>query len=121
MWLGAKIDSVRLPPRVEKPVKTSPLCLVMIAVDLVDTNFDMSKQHSEVDTAAAAADEREKKIAEERALAALKLQRKQRLQAMSIKRQRNFEYLKACADDKICASYFYEITFTCTGNPTESA
>lgn len=40
------------------------------------------------------AEEKERKLAEERALAALKLQRKQRLQAMVIKRQRNFAYLK---------------------------
>jgi hypothetical protein len=35
----------------------------------------------------------EKRLAEERAIAALKLQRKQRLQAMVIKRKRNFGYL----------------------------
>eukprot|EP00598_Pedospumella_elongata_P009633 CAMPEP_0184990686 /NCGR_PEP_ID=MMETSP1098-20130426/33552_1 /TAXON_ID=89044 /ORGANISM="Spumella elongata, Strain CCAP 955/1" /LENGTH=411 /DNA_ID=CAMNT_0027515937 /DNA_START=30 /DNA_END=1268 /DNA_ORIENTATION=- len=51
-------------------------------------------QSSSADIANALAEERERKIAEERANAALKLQRKQRLQAMIIKRQRNLAYLK---------------------------
>eukprot|EP01032_Pedospumella_encystans_P014292 gene14292-16429_t len=51
-------------------------------------------QSSSADIANSLAEERERKIAEERANAALKLQRKQRLQAMIIKRQRNLAYLK---------------------------
>lgn len=46
------------------------------------------------DIATALAEEKERKLAEERSSAALKLQRKQRLQAMVIKRQRNLAYLK---------------------------
>jgi hypothetical protein len=61
---------------------------------LSNRSVNMSKHHSAADAAIFAAEEKERKIAEERALAALKLQRKQRLQAMSIKRQRNFAYLK---------------------------
>jgi hypothetical protein len=53
----------------------------------------MSKP-GQVDPATLLAEEKERRLAEERAIAALKLQRKQRLQAMSIKRQRNLDYLK---------------------------
>jgi len=55
-------------------------------------------QNSSTDIANALAEERERKLAEERANAALKLQRKQRLQAMIIKRQRNLAYLKVKLD-----------------------
>ena len=54
----------------------------------------MNKHPNQLDVANALAEEKERKIAEERALAALRLQRKQRLQAMVIKRQRNLAYLK---------------------------
>ena len=53
----------------------------------------MNKHPNQLDVANALAEEKERKIAEERALAALRLQRKQRLQAMVIKRQRNLAYL----------------------------
>lgn len=49
---------------------------------------------SNMDIATALAEEKERKLAEERSIAALKLQRKQRLQAMIIKRQTNLAYLK---------------------------
>jgi hypothetical protein len=58
----------------------------------------MSKHPSQVDAASLLAEEKERRLAEERAIAALKLQRKQRLQAMTIKRQRNLDYLKVQCD-----------------------
>lgn len=39
-------------------------------------------------------DDKDRKIAEERSVAAQKLQRKQRLEAMVAKRNTNFDYLK---------------------------
>jgi hypothetical protein len=59
----------------------------------VESQVIMSKP-SQVDAATLLAEEKDRRLAEERAIAALKLQRKQRLQAMSIKRQRNLDYLK---------------------------
>jgi hypothetical protein len=54
----------------------------------------MSRPSHADQSAAVSAEERERRLVEERAQAALKLQRKQRLQAMAIKRQRNLAYLK---------------------------
>eukprot|EP00601_Ochromonadales_sp_CCMP2298_P024552 CAMPEP_0173276808 /NCGR_PEP_ID=MMETSP1143-20121109/3725_1 /TAXON_ID=483371 /ORGANISM="non described non described, Strain CCMP2298" /LENGTH=272 /DNA_ID=CAMNT_0014213819 /DNA_START=109 /DNA_END=924 /DNA_ORIENTATION=+ len=52
----------------------------------------MMKSHS--DLAGALVEERERKLAEERLQTAQKLQRKQRLQAVVLKRQNNFRYLQ---------------------------
>mmetsp|Transcript_9596 Transcript_9596/g.15968 ORF Transcript_9596/g.15968 Transcript_9596/m.15968 type:complete len:506 (+) Transcript_9596:29-1546(+) len=54
----------------------------------------MIKTNSNVDNLSASAEEKERRLAEQRSIAAHRLQRKQRLQAMIQKRQTNFAYLQ---------------------------
>jgi hypothetical protein len=54
----------------------------------------LKSSHSDL---AGAFAEEERKLAEERLIAAQKLQRKQRLQAVVLKRQNNFRYLQVSA------------------------
>lgn len=60
-----------------------------------------------LDSAAVLADEKEKRLAEERSTAALKLQRKQRLQAMIQKRRTNLSYLKVLTNLKCIWQFIY--------------